>query len=75
MRREGGAPPPGEVQVYDFQGGMLGQMLGSTPLVSGANADVKVSLPNPAQGDALAVLVVDGRAVASQVVQFEASGG
>ena len=53
----------GVVEVYEFRTGERGDMLGSTPLNAGANANVRVSTDMPVRDDVLAVLMVGGEFV------------
>jgi len=61
----------GVVEVYDFRAGQEGRLLGSDAVHAGANRDVKVSLAASYTDRVLAVLKVDGQAVAQQVVRID----
>ena len=61
----------GTVEVYDYRLGTQGKLLGSAPIHAGANTQVFVSTGLPATSDVLAVLTVNGQAVASQVFDVE----
>ncbi len=63
----------GMVQIYAYQRGDKGPLLGWEPLHAGANSDVKVSVPlsSSAYTTALAEIVVDGQVVTSQRIRLE----
>lgn len=60
----------GLLQVYSFQNGEKGPLLGWEALRAGANSDTKVPLMSTPRTAALAEVVVDGRVVASQRIRF-----
>jgi len=60
----------GMVQIYSFQSGEKGPMLGWEALHAGANSDTKVPLSSTPRTSAIAELVVDGQVVASQHIRF-----
>ena len=64
---------PGMVQIYRFQAGEKGALLGWEPLRAGANPDVKVNVPlsSTPYTTALAELVVDDQVVATQRIRLE----
>jgi len=59
----------GVVEVYSFHRGVQGDLLGSTNVNAGANADVDVKIARPAT-DAIAVLKVNGQIVDTQEIEF-----
>lgn len=61
----------GMVQIYSYQGGEKGELLGWEALHAGANSDTKVPLATTPRTAALAELVVDGQVVASQRIRFQ----
>lgn len=63
----------GMVQIYRYQAGERGALLGWEALHAGANPDVKVNVPlsSTPYTTALAELVVDDQVVASQRIQLE----
>ena len=60
----------GVVEIYDFQGGEIGDLLGSKNVMAGANSNVRVNIGAPSQTDAIALLKVDGEVVATQEIDF-----
>ncbi len=61
----------GVVEIYDYNGHVIGRLIGSRPLEMGVNSDLRVTLiPPPPVHDAVAVLVVNGVPVDSQVIEF-----
>lgn len=60
------ADAAGVVEVYDFNGGKQGKLLGSEPVFGGANTDVRVNVGGNPQADVIAVLKVNGSAVAEK---------
>lgn len=56
----------GTLEIYDFRLGTQGRLLGSEAINAGANTDVSVPLGFAPVGNVLAVLTVNGQAVASQ---------
>jgi hypothetical protein len=61
----------GVVEVYDYHAGQEGRLLGSKPVRAGANSDVKIALAPSLSDDVLAVLMINGQAVAQQVVRID----
>ncbi|HVG48558.1 MAG TPA: hypothetical protein VM899_10545 [Rubellimicrobium sp.] len=61
----------GFVIVYKVRGGRANVLLGSEPVHAGTNSDVRVGLRSFSGGSALALLVVNGKAVASQRIRFQ----
>ncbi|TNC59405.1 hypothetical protein [Rubellimicrobium roseum] len=61
----------GVVRVYDYRTGEEGRLLGSAGVKAGANTNVKVSLAPSYTDEVLAVLVVDGQAVARQIIRID----
>ena len=61
---------PGVVNIYDYHGHAVGSLLGSKSLKAGVNSDLRIRINPPASDDALAVLMVNGTDVASQVVKL-----
>jgi len=60
------AAADGVVEVYDFRGGSLGELLGTVPVFAGANGDVYVNFGTAPMGNVMALLTIDGETVASQ---------
>ncbi len=58
------------VQIYSFQNGEKGALLGWEALRAGANSDTKVPLMSTPRTTALAEVVVDGEVVATQRIRF-----
>ena len=56
----------GVVEIYDFHKGELGQLLGTEMVNAGANTDVRVNVGVRPTEDIIAVLKVDGQAVAER---------
>ncbi|EYD77730.1 hypothetical protein Rumeso_00688 [Rubellimicrobium mesophilum DSM 19309] len=62
----------GMVQVYSYQAGEKGPMLGWEALHAGANPDIKVPLTSSTPfTTALAEIVLDGQVVATQRIRIE----
>ena len=61
---------PGVVNIYDYHGHAVGDLLGFKSLKAGVNSDLLIRINPPASNDALAVLMVNGTDVASQIVEF-----
>lgn len=59
----------GVVEIYSFHRGVQGDLLGSTNVHAGANADVDVNIARPST-DAIAVLKVNGQIVDTQEIDF-----
>ncbi len=60
------ADAPAVVEVYNFQGGEVGELLGSTPVNAGANGDVRVNVGINPRFDVIAFLKFDGQTVATK---------
>jgi hypothetical protein len=60
----------GMVQIYSYQNGVKGPLVGWEALHAGANSETKVPLTSTPRTSALAELVVDGQVVASQHIRF-----
>ncbi|WP_210529516.1 hypothetical protein [Rubellimicrobium arenae] len=60
----------GRVAIHDYHAGQKGRLLGSAAVRAGANSDVKVSLTPSTTDKVLAVLLVDGQAVAQQIIRI-----
>ena len=60
----------GVVNIYDYHGHAVGDLLGSKSVKAGPNPDLRIRINPPASNDALAVLTVNGAEVASQIVEF-----
>ena len=56
----------GVLEIYNYAGGQTGELLGSTPVNAGANADVRVGIAPRYLTDVIAVLKVNGEVVATQ---------
>lgn len=56
----------GVVNIYSYSNGVQGQLLGSEAVLAGGNADVIVDLTHNLSDDVLAVLEVNGQAVATK---------
>lgn len=56
----------GVVEVYDFAGGKLGDLLGTTNVNAGANQSVRVDIGSHYLNDVVALLKIDGQVVATQ---------
>ena len=57
----------GTVSLYDFDGGVRGELLGSAPVQAGANANVDVNADTSFSRRAIAVIEADGRVLATKV--------
>ena len=64
------AAADGVVEVYDFQGGSQGALLGTVPVYAGANGDVQVNVGTAPLGNVVALLNIDGETVATQRFQL-----
>jgi hypothetical protein len=64
------AAADGVVEIYDFNAGERGELLGTTEVFAGANDDVEVDILTPPQSDVLAVLKVGGEVVDMQVIDI-----
>ena len=60
----------GVVRIYALDAGKMGALIGTEAVHAGTNADVRVPLTDNPKQDAIAVLEVDGQAVATQTVRF-----
>ncbi len=56
----------GVVEIYDFATGQVGELLGTETVNAGANTDVRVNLGSRPKQDVIAILKVDGQAVAER---------
>jgi hypothetical protein len=63
----------GLVEIYDFHKGVQGKLLGSERVRAGANTDVRVHVGFERSRDVLAVISIDGQAVASKVYEIDPS--
>ena len=61
----------GTIEIYDFNGGVQGELLGTTDVNAGANSDVRVNTRGTLVNDVLAVLVVDGQIVDTLEIEVE----
>ncbi len=61
----------GVLQVFSYQAGEKGPLLGWQALSAGANADVKVPVNSTPYTTALAEIVLDGQVVATQRIRIE----
>jgi len=59
------------VEIYNYQAGTQRELLGTSQVFAGVNQDVRIGLDAEPQYDVLAVLVVNGQAVASQEFEIE----
>ena len=70
------ATADGEVQIYSIVDERQGEPLGTLPVTAGANENVRITLTTRPIADAvLAVLVIDGQAVAQQEIELSPQGG
>ncbi len=56
----------GVVEIYDFATGQVGELLGTETVNAGANTDVRVNVGSRPKQDVIAILKVDGQAVAQR---------
>jgi len=56
----------GTVEIYDYRGGEIGALLGTKDVFAGANGNVFVNVGVRPSADVIAVLRVDGQAVATR---------
>lgn len=61
----------GVLEIYDYRLGTQGRLLGTKDVRAGVNNDVRVPVGFAPAGDVLAVLTVNGQAVASQRFDVE----
>ena len=61
----------GTIEIYDFNAGEQGELLGMTDVQAGANSDVRINLRGQVINDVLAVLVVDGQVVDTLEVEVD----
>ncbi|MBT8412187.1 MAG: hypothetical protein KJP02_10385 [Octadecabacter sp.] len=59
----------GVVEIYSFHRGEQGNLLGSTSVNAGANADVDVNIARPST-DVIAVLKVNGQVADTQEIEL-----
>jgi phosphopantothenate synthetase len=62
------APAAGVIEIYDYRLGEMGRLVASEAVDAGTNWQVSIYTGAKLQGDALAVLKVDGQAVAQRVL-------
>lgn len=67
------AQADGVVEIYGFNGGQQGALLGTEAVTAGANTDVRVQIGSHNLTDVIAVLRVDGEVVASQDYDIDRS--
>jgi hypothetical protein len=60
------AEADGVVEVYTFNGGTQGALLGTQTVRAGANDNVRINTGAPNRQDVIALLKVDGEIVASE---------
>lgn len=60
------AADSGMVEIYDYRGGEVGQLLGSTDINAGANQDVRIQLKQRPLSDVIAIMTVNGQVVAEK---------
>ena len=56
----------GVVEIYDYNNGELGTLLGTEMVNAGANSDVRVNVIYPPLNDVIAVLKIDDQIVATR---------
>ena len=61
----------GVLQIYSYQAGEKGPMLGWQALSAGANSDVRVPVSTTPYTTALAEIVLDGQVVTTQRIRIE----
>ena len=61
----------GVIEIYSFNTGMEGDLLGSQVVTMGANSDLRIGLRARPMNDVIAVLKIDGAVVASQEIDLE----
>jgi hypothetical protein len=64
------ADSDGYVQIFSFEGGEKGALLGYEALNAGANSNTRVPLLSTPRNSAVAELVVDGQVKATQHIRF-----
>ncbi len=64
------SPGAGLVDIYDFRLGTVGDLLGSTTVRGGANADVKVELGTKPTGNVVAILKVNDQMVGMEMIRI-----
>lgn len=64
------AESDGIVEIYELRGGERGALLGTAPVMAGANSDVRVNVSVPPLFDVVAVLSVNGLEVAENVIDI-----
>ena len=60
------AADSGMVEIYEYRGGEVGQLLGSTDINAGANQDVRIQLKQRPLSDVIAIMTVNGQVVAEK---------
>lgn len=70
------ATADGTVEIRGIAGEQEGQVFGSQPVTAGANENVRISLTQAPNADAvMAVLVIDGQDTAMQEIELSPPGG
>ena len=64
------ADAAGAIEVYDYNGGTIGDMLGMMEVSEGANSDVMVDIGVAPTSNLIALLRVDGLVVDAQEIEF-----
>ena len=59
------------VEIYDFHGGEIGDLLGTEAVNAGANSNVFVNLGRTARNDVIAILKAGDQVLASQEFEIE----
>ncbi len=59
------------IEVYDFHGGTVGNLLGTEAVNAGANANVFVNLGQTARNDVIAILKSGDQVLATQEFEIE----
>ncbi len=60
------AEADGIVEVYDFHGSVIGDLLGTEMVHAGANPHVRIKLGDNVNSDVMAILKVNGQVVATR---------
>ncbi len=64
------AASDGVVEIYSYNSGEIGDLLGTEDVFAGANADVRVNVGVRPSGDVIALLKVGGQVVDQQEIDF-----
>ena len=64
----------GVVEIYDYRGQVVGELLGSQVVASGSNPGLRVQMKPGPLDDLMAVLAIDGAKMADQVIEFHRHG-